>query len=216
MRLLRRLAGLAAPLLVGLLGQSGPAGAAEPLRILAFGDSLTAGYGLSPREAFPSVLAERLRADGYDVTIANAGVPGDTTAMGLKRLPQALAARPDLVILELGANDMLNDIGPRVTRANLERMISLCQGQGARVLLAGMRAFNDWPAARKAKFDAIFPALAAKHRLPFYPFFLEGVFGHADLLLWGGPHPNAAGVRIIVDRIAPLVERTLQVGALRP
>ncbi len=212
---MRRLRRLAAPFLLLALGAG--AAFAEPLRILAFGDSLTAGYGLRAEEAFPFVLAERLRAAGYEVAVANAGVAGDTTAMGLRRLPQALAGRPDLVILELGANDMLNNIDPGVTRTNLERMVKLCRGQGALVLLAGMRAFNDWPAARKEKFDAIFPALAAKHRLPFYPFFLEGVFGRNELLLWGGPHPNTEGVRLIVDRIAPLVEKTLQgLGPRRP
>jgi len=189
---------------------------AAPVRILAFGDSLTAGYGLKPEEAFPPVLGQRLRADGFDVVIANGGVSGDTTRIGLARLPAALAAKPDLVILELGANDMLNGIDPKTTRANLDRMIRLIRARGARIILAGMQSAEHGGTAYKRRFDAIYPALAAKYALPFYPFFLAAVAGHPDLVLWGGLHPKPEGVRIIADRMAPLVERTLAEMGAKP
>ncbi len=186
----------------------------EPLRIVAFGDSLTAGFGLKTKEAFPPVLGRRLRADGYNVAVVNAGVSGDTTQMGIARLESVLASGPELVILELGANDMLNDIDLNFTLANLEKMILRIQASGARVLLAGMRATEDKDADIRQRFDAIYPALAIKYALPYYPFFLEGVAGDPALVLWGGLHPTAKGVRVIVDKIAPMVERILdQLGA---
>ena len=186
----------------------------EPFRIVAFGDSLTAGFGLKTKEAFPPVLGRRLRADGYNVVVVNAGVSGDTTQTGIARLESALASRPKLVILELGANDMLNDIDINLTLANLEKMIRRIQASGAHVLLAGMRATEEKDTDFKQRFDAIYPALATKYALPCYPFFLEGVAGDPALVLWGGLHPSAKGVRVIVDRIAPAVERILdQVGA---
>lgn len=181
----------------------------EPFRIVAFGDSLTAGFGLKTKEAFPPVLARRLRADGYNVVVVNAGVSGDTTQMGIARLESVLANGPKLVILELGANDMLNDIDTSFTLANLESVIFRIQASGARVLLAGMRSTEDKDADFKQRFDAIYPALATKYGLPYYPFFLEGVAGDPALVLWGGLHPTAKGVRVIVDRIAPMVERVL-------
>jgi acyl-CoA thioesterase-1 len=186
----------------------------EPFRIVAFGDSLTAGFGLKTKEAFPPVLERRLRADGYNVMVVNAGVSGDTTQMGIARLESVLASRPKLVILELGANDMLNDIDIDFTLANLEKMILRIQASGAHILLAGMRATEDKDTDFKQRFDAIYPALATKYALPCYPFFLEGVAGDPALVLWGGLHPSAKGVRVLVDRIAPVVERILyQVGA---
>lgn len=186
----------------------------EPFRIVAFGDSLTAGFGLKTKEAFPPVLERRLRADGYNVMIVNAGVSGDTTQMGIARLESVLASRPKLVILELGANDMLNDIDIEFTLANLEKMILRIQASGAHILLAGMRATEDKDTDFKQRFDAIYPALATKYALPCYPFFLEGVAGDPALVLWGGLHPSAKGVRVLVDRIASVVERILdQVGA---
>jgi len=186
----------------------------DPFRIVAFGDSLTAGFGLKTKEAFPPVLERRLRVDGYNVVVFNAGVSGDTTQMGIARLESALASRPMLVILELGANDMLNDIDIDCTLANLEKMILRIRASGAHILLAGMRATEDKNTDFKRRFDAIYPALATKYALPCYPFFLEGVVGDPALVLWGGLHPTAKGVRVIVDRIAPMVERILErVGA---
>jgi acyl-CoA thioesterase I len=186
----------------------------EPFRIAAFGDSLTAGFGLKTKEAFPPVLERRLRADGYNAVVFNAGVSGDTTQMGLARLEAMLASTPKLVILELGANDMLNDIDIDFTLANLEKMILRIRASGAQILLAGMRATEDKDTDFGRRFDAIYSALAAKYTLPCYPYFLEGVVGDPALVLWGGLHPTAKGVRVIVEGIAPVVERILdEVGA---
>ncbi len=189
----------------------------RPKTIVAFGDSLTAGYGLRPPEAFPVVLHRRLNEDGYETTVVNAGVSGDTTQKGLARLKSVEALKPDLVILELGANDMLNGLDPSLTEGNLEKIIVELRSKGARVLLAGMRAspetLND---AGRRSFDRLFPALASEHSLPFFPFFLEGVFGDPKLVLWGGLHPNHKGVRRIVDHIAPLVESALEAPGSEP
>ncbi len=178
--------------------------------IVAFGDSLTAGYGLPPAQAFPVVLHRRLRADGYDAIVLNAGVIGDTTQKGLLRLQSVEALNPDLVILELGANDMLNGVDPRLTKANLEKIILRLCAKGSRVLLAGTRAPEaSLDETERRRFDKLFPSLATQHSLPFVPNILEGVSGDPKLILWGGIHPNREGVRRIVDRIAPLVENTL-------
>ena len=193
----------------------GPALAA-PTKILVFGDSLVSGYGVRENEAFPVVLGQRLQADGYDVVIASAGVPGNTTAMGLARAAQAAAGKPDLVLLELGINDLLNDVPLHATRNNLVRLIRRFRAVGARVILAGMVADDRRGAAYQQGFDALYPALAAKYALPFYPYFLEGVANDPALTQEGGLHPNAAGVRAIVARFAPLIEQTLDEMGARP
>lgn len=193
-------------LIMSLLG--GPALAA-PTKILVFGDSLVSGYGVRDSESFPAVLGQRLAADGYDIVVANAGVPGNTTAMGLARAAQAVAGKPDLVILELGINDLLNDAPLRATRNNLQRLIRRFRAAGARVILAGMIADNRRGAIYKQGLDALYPALAAKYALPLYPYFLDGVANDPRLTQEGGLHPNAEGVRVIVARFAPLVEQTL-------
>jgi len=189
----------------------------RPKTIVAFGDSLTAGYGLRPPEAFPVVLRRRLSEDGYDATVVNAGVSGDTTQKGLARLPGVEALKPDLVILELGTNDMLNGLDPKLPEANLEEIISRLRARGTPVLLAGMRASPGTLGEKETRrFDALFPELAARYSLPFFPFFLEGVSGDPKLVLWGGLHPNREGVRRIVDRIAPLVESALDAPGAKP
>lgn len=193
-------------LIMSLLG--GPALAA-PTKILVFGDSLVSGYGVRDSESFPAVLGQRLAADGYDIVVANAGVPGNTTAMGLARSAQAVADKPDLVILELGINDLLNDAPLRATRNNLLRLIRRFRAAGARVILAGMIADNRRGAISRQGLDALYPALAAKYALPLYPYFLDGVANDPRLTQEGGLHPNAEGVRVIVARFAPLVEQTL-------
>jgi acyl-CoA thioesterase-1 len=200
-------------LILSLFG--GPALAA-PTKILVFGDSLVSGYGVRDSEAFPTVLSQRLQADGYDVVIANAGVPGNTTAMGLARAAEAAASKPDLVILELGTNDLLNNVALRTTRTNLVRLIRRFQTAGARIILAGMIADDRRGATYKQGFDALYPALATKYALPLYPYFLEGVANDPALTQEGGLHPNAAGVRAIVTRVAPLVERTLDEMGAKP
>jgi acyl-CoA thioesterase-1 len=206
---------LAAALAAASLFASAPA-QAEPLRILAFGDSVTAGYGLKAEESYPALLERRLVKDGYDVVVENAGVSGNTTQMGLARLPAALRPGADLVIFELGANDMLTNVDPRVTKANLDRMIRLARAQGARVLLAGMIDLNPTRPATKQRFDALFPQLAAKYDLPLYPFILAGVAGDKALAQPGGLHPTAEGVVKIVDNLAPLVEAMLTVAIATP
>ena len=182
---------------------------AEPLRVIALGDSLTAGYLLPADAAFPAQLERRLRADGFDVKVANAGVSGDTTAGGLARLNFSLGDKADLVILELGANDMLRGVDPRITRANLEKIVAQIEARRAKVLLAGMLASNNYGPDYKAKFDAIFPDLARERALPLYPFFLEGVAGDKALSMPDGLHPTAEGVARIVEGLAPLVEQSL-------
>jgi acyl-CoA thioesterase-1 len=158
----------------------------------------------------------RLRDDGYDVAVANAGISGETTEMGLARFPRTLGEGADLVILELGGNDMLNNVDPRVTQRNLEKIIRLARAKHARVLLAGMVDINQLRPVAKQRFDAIFSTLAVKYSLPLYPFFLEGVGANPKLTQQGGLHPTAEGVRRIVERIAPLVEQTLgEMGAPR-
>lgn len=181
-----------------------PAGA-EPLRILAFGDSLTAGFGLGPGQGFVPQLERALAEEGVAASVIDAGVSGDTTAGGLARLDWALADRPDLVILELGANDMLRGVDPAVTRANLDQMLAKLRASGARVLLAGMRAAPNLGTQYAAEFEAIYAELSEKYRVPLYPFFLEGVATEPSLNQPDGLHPNAAGVAEIVRRILPQV-----------
>jgi acyl-CoA thioesterase-1 len=182
---------------------------ADPVGIVGFGDSLMAGYRLGPSESFADKLQAALKKDGYDVTVANAGVSGDTTADGLARLDWSGPAGTDWVILELGANDMLRGIDPALTRKNLETIIERLKKRGIEVLLLGMKAApNLGPDYQKA-FDAIYPDLAAKYSLPFYPFFLDGVAGHRDLQLDDGMHPNAKGVDRMVEGVLPTVEKAL-------
>ena len=195
--------------LPGAIGDVGAARAGTTTNILAFGDSLTAGFGVAPSDAFPTQLAARVKADGYDVEIANAGVSGDTTTGGLTRLDWALAAHPDIVLLELGANDMLRGTDPALAKKNLDAMLARMTAAHIRVLLIGMKAPRNWGDEYKKAFDEIYPALAAKYKIPLYPFFLDGVALDSKLNQADGLHPNKAGVAVIVARIAPLVERML-------
>ena len=183
--------------------------AASPARILAFGDSLTAGYGLPADAAFPVRLQAKLTADGYAVRIANGGVSGDTSAGGLARLGWALADKPDAVLVEFGANDMLRGIDPKITYDNLDKMMARIARSGAKMLLFGMKAPSNWGREYQQSFDAIFPALAAKYHAPLYPFFLDGVAMDPALNQADGLHPNPRGVAIIVERISPYVERLI-------
>ncbi len=186
------------------------AAATATTRILAFGDSLTAGFGLAPDEAFPVRLAARLKADGYDVDVSNGGVSGDTTSGGLARLDWALSAHPDIVLLELGANDMLRGIDPKLAQANLDAILARLIAAHVRVLLIGMKAAGNWGAEYRQDFDEIYPALARKYRVPLYPFYLDGVALDEKLNQADGLHPNKAGVEVIVARIAPVVEPMLK------
>jgi acyl-CoA thioesterase-1 len=179
-------------------------------RILAFGDSLTAGPGLAAEDTLPAQLEKRLAADGFDAKVINGGVSGDTTAMGLARLDYALSGdRMDIAIIELGANDMLRGLPPEEPRANLSKMIESFQSKGVTVILAAMVSIKNWGQAYRQDFDSVYPDLAAKYGVTMVPFFMEGVWGEPKLLLPDGLHPNAAGVVKIVTKIAPYVEKTL-------
>ncbi len=206
--------GLCQYLVAGLLAlmPQGVAAAAPPRVVLAFGDSLTAGYMLKPGEGFAPQLEAALRASGRAVTVHNAGVSGDTTAQGRARLGWVLAgmkAKPDLVILELGANDMLRGSPPATARANLDAMLSEFRKRGVPVVLAGMLASPNLGPGYAREFNAIFPALAKTHGATLYPFFMAGVVGGHGLQLGDGLHPTKAGVAVIVRGILPTVTRAL-------
>lgn len=181
--------------------------ASETRVILAFGDSLTAGMGLPATAAFPTQLEARLNGQGLSTRVINAGVSGDTTAGGLARIDRALATKPDIVLLELGANDALRGIQPATVRANLDRMITKIQQSGAKLILAGMLAPPNWGEEYRHAFDRIYPELARAHGVPLYPFFLEGVAMDSRLNQPDGLHPNERGVAVLIDRIAPIVAR---------
>ena len=176
-----------------------------PLKIIAFGDSLVAGHGLAADAAFPAVLEKTLRAEGYHVTVVNAGVSGDTASGGQARLDWALNDGADGVILELGANDMLRGVDPEITRAALDTIVGELKARNIKVLIAGMKAASNLGQDYQTRFDAIYPGLARKYDAPLYPFFLEGVAGEPALKLGDGLHPNPAGVERIVKGILPLV-----------
>lgn len=185
----------------------------EPVKIIAFGDSLTAGYLLQPSQSFAAQLQMALDGKGYKTQVINAGVSGDTTSGGLERLSWTLEQGADAVILELGANDALRGIDPAIASENLDKMLTILKAKGLEVVLAGMRAPGNWGPEYVAQFDAIYPELARKHDVTLYPFFLEGVAkldasGAFDpkLVLSDGLHPTAEGVGEIVKRILPDVE----------
>ena len=182
---------------------------AKPTEILVFGDSIAAGFGLPQQEAFPARLEAKLRADGLAVHVINAGVSGDTTADGLARLDWSLADKPDLVILELGANDALRGLDPAAVRANLDKLIGKIEASGAKLLLAGMQAPSNWGEQYQQAFNGIYPELAEAHGIPLYPFVLDGVALDPKLNQPDGLHPNERGVAIIVEHIAPYVARLM-------
>lgn len=194
---------------------AGVSRAAEPLRLLVLGDSLTAGYGLSRAEAFPAQLERALRSRGVAVSVVDASVSGDTTAGGLARLGWVLGGkpedRPDAVIVELGGNDVLRGLAPEATAANLDAILARMKESGVPVLLAGMRAPPNLGVEYRREFDAIYPRLAERHQTHFYPFFLEGVAGVPALNQADGIHPNARGVARIVERIAPLADELTRI-----
>lgn len=180
------------------------------LRILVLGDSLTAGYGLAAADAFPEQLQRALLEAGHRVEVINAGVSGDTSAGGLSRLEWALADSPDLVILELGANDALRGLAPEQTMINLGRIIARLAQDDINILLAGMLAPRNLGSEYYNKFDSLYPDLAAKHGITLYPFFLDGVAGNPQLNLADGIHPNREGVKVIVAKILIYVERMIK------
>lgn len=187
-----------------------PAQASQPVRLVALGDSLTAGYQLPPAAAFPAQLEKALRAKGFAVEVQNAGVSGDTSTGGLSRLDWAVGEGVQGVILELGANDALRGISPAETRASLDAIMTSLKARNIKVLLAGMRAPPNMGAEFQTAFDAIFPDLAAKHSATLYPFFLDGVAGDPSLNQADGMHPTEKGIAAIVERMLPTVEGFLK------
>jgi acyl-CoA thioesterase I len=197
---------LALSVMVLAIGSAG----AEPRKIVGLGDSLMAGYGLDAGQSFPERLQAALGRSGHDVVIANAGVSGDTTSGGLARLDWSVAEGTEIVILELGANDMLRGIGPDITRKNLAAAIERLKARGIVIVLAGMRAAPNMGPDYSAAFDAIYADLARQYGLAYYPFFLDGVAADPAFLLEDGMHPNAAGVERMVERFLPTIEKVLR------
>jgi acyl-CoA thioesterase-1 len=180
---------------------------ADPYRIVGVGDSLMAGYGLGPGEGFTERLQAKLREKGIAAEVANAGVSGDTSSGGLSRLDWSVPDGTQLVILELGANDMLRGITPDVTERNLDTMLARLTERKIPVLLVGMRAAPNLGADYQTTFDAIYPKLAQKYGVPLYPFFLDGIAADPQYLQADGMHPNPKGVDRMVDGILPTLEK---------
>lgn len=198
---------------MGLLQAGGAsAGPRAPL-IWVFGDSLAAGYGLPPSQGFTAQLQAALRRGGIAASVRNGGVAGDTAAQGRARLRwglRGLGATPDLVIVELGANDMLRGLPVAQARANLDQILAELDRRHIRVLFAGMRAAPNLGLDYARAFEGMYPALAKAHRVPLYPFFLDGVAANRALIQPDGLHPNARGVAIIVARMLPAIRRVLR------
>ena len=206
---------LLSTVLLAVMVSAGPAIAA-PIKILALGTSLTQGYGLPPGTEFTVQLQAALKRDGIDATVTNAGVSGDTTAGGLARLDWSLADHPDAVILELGSNDMLRGTPPSETERNLRAILGKLKADHIKVLLTGMHAQRNLGAQYVKEFDSIYPRLAKDYGVLFYPFILDGVALNPKLNQADGMHPNPAGVKVIVARILPMVEKLVKKESSRP
>ena len=204
-----RIAALLLCLTLAVAPAQPPAEAAAPIRILAFGDSLTAGYGLPEAETLTVRLADALNKMGRPATVINGGVSGDTTADGLTRLDWALADKPQIMILALGGNDMLRGLDPRTTRANLDTIIQKTKAEGVEVVLAGMLAPPNLGSEYKAAFDAIYPDLAKAHNLLLMQFLLQDVAQISDLNQGDGIHPNGDGVAVMVRNLLPYVTQAM-------
>jgi acyl-CoA thioesterase I len=183
---------------------------AATARILMLGDSITAGLGLAPDEALPARLEARLKADGYDVSVINAGVSGDTTAGGAARIDWVLSDHPQFALVELGANDALRGLDPGEAYKNLDRILAKLQAAGVKTLLLGMKAPGNWGRDYQQSFDPIYERLADKYHVPLYPFVLDGVALDPALNQPDGLHPNEKGVAMIVAKLAPAVENLLR------
>ena len=196
-RLVRRafLAALAALWLVA------PVTAQGERVIVAFGDSLTAGYGVAPEESYPALLGARLRAEGLPYRVVNAGVSGDTSAGGLRRVDWALKLKPEIALVELGANDALRGQDLETTRANLDAIVARFEAGGARVLLLGMRLPPNYGGRYAAAFEKVYTDVARDRKVPLMPFFLDGVGAVGRLNQPDGIHPTAEGYRLIVERL---------------
>jgi acyl-CoA thioesterase I len=185
------------------------ASAQSPVKIVALGDSLTAGYGLPDKDSFVPRLQAALAAKGIAAEIENAGVSGDTAADGLARLDWSVPQGTDAVIVELGANDMLRGLKPELTRDALDAVLRRLTERHIAILLCGMRAAPNLGAEYGQAFERIYPELAAKYDVPLYPFFLDGAAADPKLTQHDGMHPNAAGVDVVVARILPAVAQLI-------
>jgi acyl-CoA thioesterase I len=183
---------------------------AEQLRIVAFGDSLTAGLGVPADQSYPAQLQRTLDGAGYAYRVVNAGVSGDTTAGGVRRVPWILKSRPSIVILELGANDGLRGLSLQETQANLEQIIQQLQQASVTVVLAGMKIPPNYGQDYTAGFEALYRNLAKQYRLTLIPFFLDGVAASSTLNQADGIHPTGEGYRIIVEKVFPVLEPLLK------
>jgi acyl-CoA thioesterase-1 len=201
---------LSAALLAANILFVSPVWASEEIKLLVLGDSLTAGYGLPPGEAFPVKLEAALKARGHAVQVINAGVSGDTSAGGLARLDWVLGDKPQAAIVELGANDALRGLDPQKMRGNLENILARLEHDKIPTLFAGMKAPPNLGADYTQQYSKAFDELAAAHKVLYYPFFLDGVAAHQELNQADGLHPSPAGVAIIVQSILPKVEELLQ------
>ncbi len=181
----------------------------SPVRVVALGDSLTAGYGLPSSEAFPAQLEAALQARGYHVVVENAGVSGDTTTQGLARLDWSVPEGTQAVIVALGANDMLRGLPPEVARTAMTNIVVRLKARGLPVLVSGMRAAPNLGESYRARFDAIYPEIQEKYGVLLHPFFLEGVAGNPALNQKDGLHPTGKGVARMVEGILPHVELLL-------
>jgi len=190
--------------------QVAEAPAAHGPLVVFLGDSLTAGYGLAEEEAFPARLAAALRAGGRPVRVVNAGVSGDTSAGGLRRLPWLLAQHPDVMVVALGANDGLRGLSVSLTEKNLREIVAQARGKGVRVLLLGLRLPPNLGADYVRAFEALYPRVAREAGVPLVPFFLEGVGGVAALNQEDGIHPTAEGQRRIAATVLPYLEPLVQ------
>ena len=183
---------------------------AETVKILALGDSLTAGYGLGPGDGFVDILQAHLDEKGFDVELINAGVSGDTTKGGLARLDWALFDQPQRAIVALGGNDMLRGLSPEQSYDNLQAILQKLETENIPVLLAGMLAPANMGADYQTEFDSIYPKLADEFDVIFYPFFLDGVALEPTLNQPDGLHPNKEGVKIMADKITPYIQALLE------
>lgn len=181
----------------------------QPLSVVGFGDSLMSGFELPVQDSFPAQLEKALNDKGINVTVANAGVAGETTTDAVSRLDWSIPEGTGLVILEFGANDALRGISPEISEKNLAEIIGKLQQRKVQVILAGMLAPPNMGGDYEDKFNAIFPRLAQKYNVPLYPFFMEGVAAQKSLQLEDGMHPNTEGVAKMVEGFLPIIEKTI-------
>jgi acyl-CoA thioesterase I len=185
-------------------------------RIVAFGDSLTAGLGVGSLDTYPAQLQQRLDRLNLRYRVINAGVSGETTAGALRRVPWILSGKPDVVILEFGANDGLRGLDLRQTKENLDKIIQQLKAAGVRVVLAGMKLPPNYGKDYTAGFEAIYPALATRYQIPLIPFFLEGVAASTTLNQADGIHPTKEGYKIIVEEVFKTLRPLLEQHRAKP